>query len=104
MDLATIIGIIAGVGAIVFGILVNGSLQAFIDYPSLAIVLGGTAGNFLDRIFRGNVVDFLHFYYRSFDWLPAFNVADSAISTGVALFIFSSLYHGNKQTPTPSNP
>ncbi len=70
---------------------------------SLALVLGGTAGNFLDRIFRGNVVDFLHFYYRSFDWLPAFNVADSAISIGVALFIFSSLYHGNKQTPTPSN-
>ncbi len=58
---------------------------------ALALVLGGITGNFIDRLLRGEVVDFLHVYYRGFSW-PAFNVADSAICCGVALFIASSLF------------
>ena len=57
----------------------------------LGLVLGGIAGNLIDRLGRGEVVDFLLFYYRSFQW-PAFNLADSAICTGVAIFILSTLF------------
>src|SRR5262245_51540072 len=48
---------------------------------AFALILGGAAGNLVDRLFRGSVVDFLDFYYRSYHW-PAFNVADSAIVVG----------------------
>jgi signal peptidase II len=57
----------------------------------LALVLGGAVGNLIDRIMHGYVVDFLLVYYGAWSW-PAFNVADSAISVGVALIIFDSLF------------
>ncbi|HOE65655.1 MAG TPA: signal peptidase II [Candidatus Hydrogenedentes bacterium] len=56
-------------------------------------VAGGAIGNLIDRFFRGSVVDFLqfHFYFIPFEFpwkrYPAFNVADSAICTGVFLLI-----------------
>jgi len=53
---------------------------------ALSLILGGAAGNLLDRIRFGNVVDFLDFYIASCHW-PAFNVADSAISIGAVLLI-----------------
>lgn len=56
----------------------------------LALLLGGAIGNLLDRIVYGYVVDFILVYYR--DWAyPAFNVADSAITCGVALVLFDGL-------------
>jgi signal peptidase II len=55
----------------------------------LALVLGGAIGNLIDRINYGYVVDFLLFYYEEWSW-PAFNVADTAISIGVALIILDS--------------
>src|SRR5262245_175253 len=51
---------------------------------SLGFILGGALGNLYDRLAYGYVVDFLEFYFRSYHW-PSFNVADSAISTGVVL-------------------
>ena len=57
---------------------------------AFGLIFGGIIGNLTDRLLRGAVVDFLHFYldrrgtYDSLDF-PAFNVADSAICTGVAL-------------------
>ncbi|MFQ5801990.1 MAG: signal peptidase II [Candidatus Methylomirabilales bacterium] len=56
--------------------------------PSLGLsfILGGAVGNLLDRLRLGMVVDFLDFYYGAYHW-PAFNVADSAITVGVALMI-----------------
>lgn len=42
MDIATVVGIVIGLGAIIWGIMLNGSLTAFIDYPSMFIVFGGT--------------------------------------------------------------
>jgi len=53
---------------------------------SLSLILGGAAGNLLDRIRYGNVVDFLDFYIKSAHW-PAFNIADSAISVGAVLLV-----------------
>ncbi len=52
----------------------------------IAGVLGGAIGNLIDRARFGAVVDFLDFYWRAYHW-PAFNVADSAITIGVALLI-----------------
>ena len=55
----------------------------------LALILGGALGNLYDRLALGKVVDFLLFHYA--DWAyPAFNVADSAITTGAALLIVDS--------------
>lgn len=53
---------------------------------ALSLIMGGAIGNLLDRLRYGMVVDFLDFYLRDYHW-PAFNVADSAISTGVALML-----------------
>jgi lipoprotein signal peptidase len=51
---------------------------------ALGFILGGALGNLYDRMTYGYVIDFLEFYYRGYHW-PSFNVADSAISTGVVL-------------------
>ena len=56
---------------------------------ALSLVLGGAVGNLIDRVAYGYVIDFLDFYYNSWHW-PAFNVADSAITLGVALLLLES--------------
>jgi signal peptidase II len=57
---------------------------------ALAFILGGAAGNIIDRIRLGYVVDFLDVFYRGSHW-PAFNVADSAICAGVGLLLIDTL-------------
>lgn len=54
---------------------------------SLALVLGGGVSNLFDRLFRGCVVDFI-----SIGVSPSFNVADSAITIGVILLIYSFIF------------
>jgi signal peptidase II len=54
-----------------------------------ALVLGGALGNLIDRILYGYVIDFLDVYVGDWHW-PAFNVADSAITLGVALLLLDS--------------
>lgn len=57
----------------------------------LSMILGGALGNVIDRLIYGHVIDFIHWYYRSFSW-PAFNLADSAISIGAVLLIIHTLF------------
>jgi signal peptidase II len=57
---------------------------------SFGLICGGITGNLLDRLTRGHVVDFLDFHFGSYVY-PTFNVADSAICVGVALYILSSI-------------
>jgi signal peptidase II len=64
----------------------------------LCLILAGAIGNLIDRALLGYVVDFVDVYWRSHHW-PAFNVADSSISIGVALLLFDSLV-----SPQPSKP
>lgn len=60
---------------------------------ALSLVLGGALGNVIDRLNHGAVVDFLSFHVAGYYW-PAFNVADSAISVGVALMLWQQLAQG----------
>ena len=57
---------------------------------ALGLILGGAVGNVIDRVFYGQVVDFLLFHQGSW-YFPAFNVADSAITAGAALLILDEL-------------
>ena len=56
-----------------------------------ALVIGGALGNLIDRIRMGKVVDFLDFYIGDLHW-PAFNVADSAVSIGMIIFVFHLVF------------
>ena len=59
----------------------------------LALIIGGAAGNLIDRLRSGYVVDFVDLYWR--DWhFWAFNVADAAITVGVSLMILDLLQIG----------
>ena len=53
---------------------------------ALTFILGGAIGNLCDRSYYGFVIDFIYVYYKSYYW-PAFNIADSFISVGVALIL-----------------
>jgi signal peptidase II len=70
----------------------------------LALVLGGALGNLADRVFRGEVVDFLDFYVRlggrEHHW-PAFNLADSCITVGAALVIVAELLLSKRRRHVP---
>ncbi len=57
---------------------------------SLAMIAGGAVGNAIDRVLYGAVVDFIDFHYKNFHW-PAFNIADAAITIGVAIVIIDGL-------------
>ncbi len=56
----------------------------------LALILGGAAGNLIDRLSTGAVTDFIVLHYRDWHW-PTFNLADAAISLGVIALIFLTL-------------
>ena len=59
---------------------------AFMSAMGIALIMGGALGNLVDRLFRGAVVDFLDFYYRTYHW-PTFNIADISITVGALMII-----------------
>jgi len=61
--------------------------------PALCLIAGGAIGNLIDRLRQGAVIDFLDFYLGSYHW-PAFNVADSAITVGVGVFLVGQFFPG----------
>ena len=64
-------------------------LQRKSSCVALGLIAGGIAGNLIDRVRVGHVIDFLDFYVGRHHW-PAFNVADSAICIGVVLYVIIS--------------
>ena len=57
----------------------------------LGMIIGGAVGNVIDRLVHKAVVDFLDFHFYGWHW-PAFNIADSAITIGVVLFVLASFF------------
>lgn len=71
---------------------------------ALLAVCSGIAGNCTDRIFRGEVVDFLQFHIGKYYW-PSFNVADTCITCGVIIFAASSMFRPEKkESPAAADP
>jgi signal peptidase II len=65
---------------------------------SLALLAGGIAGNLIDRVRLGRVIDFLEFFYR--DWhFPVFNVADTVITIGASLMAIELLFAAPPKAP-----
>ena len=78
-------------------LLVTGRAGGRLAHAGLALILGGAAGNALDRLIHGGVTDFLEVRLGTYRW-PAFNVADSAISIGAALVLIELLFGGRHRS------
>ena len=64
----------------------------WVGQVSVSAIFGGAVGNLIDRIRAGEVIDFLDFSLLGHHW-PAFNVADAAITVGVAFLIMHFFRH-----------
>jgi signal peptidase II len=58
---------------------------------AFALILGGAIGNLIDRLRFGEVIDFLDVHWYQYHW-PAFNIADAAITVGVAILCWDLLF------------
>ena len=65
---------------------------------ALSLIIGGAIGNIIDRVRFNAVIDFLDFHVGGWHW-PAFNLADTAITIGVAIFIIGWVF-GKKKLGT----
>lgn len=92
-----LLGSLAVMGLLVW-ILLSGHAGGRLAQSGLALILGGAAGNALDRMIHGGVTDFLEVRLGTYIW-PAFNVADSVISIGAGLVIIELLFAGRKEKP-----
>src|ERR1700687_160669 len=68
---------------------------------AFALILGGAAGNLIDRAIRGRGIDCVRVHYYDLTY-PVFNVADSAISIGVALILLAAIFGESDDAPHPS--
>jgi len=97
---SSILMIVALVGVAVFLVYIFFVYQRFpfldniTNRVALGLVLGGTVGNLIDRLRLGSVTDFIDFTF----W-PAFNVADSAVTVGAILFVYSLIFITAKEKP-----
>ena len=91
-----LIGVSVMALAVVTYLLLKSPITSTSTTTGLSLILGGAAGNFVDRIARGKVIDFMDFYYGSFHW-HVFNVADVAIVTGAALLMLDLLRSRNHE-------
>lgn len=87
--------VVAALSVVALLVLVRVALRvlptaSWLDLVAIGLIFGGAVGNLIDRARFGAVVDFIDVYYRGYHW-PAFNVADSAITVGVARLAFRLL-------------
>jgi signal peptidase II len=73
--------------------------EQFLARLGLALILGGAAGNLIDRLVEGSVVDFVDVYFGTWHFW-AFNVADSAITVGVSVMLLDLLGMGTHVSKT----
>ncbi len=77
----------------------TGPYTTLLSRFALGLILGGALGNFLDRVTRGTVTDFIEVFHGSWTF-PAFNVADSAISIGGAMLVLEMLWPRSRRQAT----
>jgi signal peptidase II len=83
-------------------LLATGRAGDWLGECGLALILGGAAGNVLDRLLRRSVTDFIDFYIGSHHWYT-FNIADSAIVIGAALVVLELLRDWRHASAVPSD-
>lgn len=90
----------AAIGGLVYLLMQTPRVHVW-ERTAAAIIIGGALGNLYDRFRYGWVVDFLDVYVRRWHW-PAFNVADSCITVGVAVLLIASLLRRPGDVPPSS--
>jgi len=89
--------------AIAIGVLVwLGREKSPAEASALGLILGGALGNILDRVRLGYVVDYLNLHFGAWSPFLVFNLADVAISIGVALLVLRALLTRESPAPTES--
>ena len=78
-------------------------LDSFWMQIAAGMIVGGALGNVLDRALYGAVADFLDFYWGDMHF-PTFNIADSCISVGVALWLLDAARSASHDAPAPQGP
>jgi len=87
---------------VVLAVLVVRSDRVSITSVAFALIMGGAMGNLIDRAIRGRVIDFMRAHYYDLNY-PIFNVADSAITIGVAMIVLTAFF-GSDDEPKPNSP
>lgn len=78
------------IALVVTGILVYMYFKDTQNWFIYSLIIAGALGNIVDRLIYGYVIDFIDLHLKNLHW-PAFNVADSAISIGIVLFLYKNL-------------
>ena len=82
---------LAGAAVVVLGVLLARGARPTAISVAFALIMGGAAGNLYDRVVHGRVIDFIYVHYYSWSY-PVFNLADSAITIGVAIILIHSVF------------
>ena len=92
---------LVSIGAVVlitlYYLRLNGTREERWALIGLPLVLGGALGNWVDRLARGFVIDFIEAHWRSVYTWPSFNVADSAIVVGVILLLVDGMVRRDRK-------
>lgn len=91
-----ILGILAVIGIFVFRR--HFELHRRILQYAFGLLIGGIIGNIVDRLRFGHVVDFIDLHFGNYRY-PSFNVADSGITVGVAIYVTVGLLDWYQQRP-----
>ena len=95
---------VAVVALTAIGILYRKLRPASVWYTvALGLIAGGAVGNLIDRLRLGSVIDFLDVYVGAHHW-PAFNLADSAITVGVTIFLVMNFFFDKAGKSVPAEP
>jgi signal peptidase II len=82
--------------------------RTLLSQVAFGLIFGGIVGNLIDRLWKGHVIDFIYFYVQPHGGteigFPAFNVADSAICTGVGLVFLITWRSDHKTKPVEPSP
>jgi signal peptidase II len=93
--------LLVGFSVVVIGmliwLLITDRAGGALGRSGIALILGGAAGNVIDRFMRHRVTDFIDFYVGGYHWYT-FNIADSAIVLGAALVVLELFRDGRQPT------